>query len=399
MGLGLLDIDLKQFEAAKVEFHRAVDIAEEIAEDPERQDGHPGLIEAYLQLGRAYHFGNQLVESEICFRRMQDLAADWVSVEPGNEQAKDLLASSYRKLGDLRKFALDFKAAREAYLTAIKIGEELLQHRPDSFPYKTHLAIALDDLGGIARDQGAIPEARQRFERAVVLFSELVQSDPENLETRIWVMHTQLHLGRLEADQLQFEAAAELYRTVLDQANQLSSDGRLDGRRDASLSPRALTADLAACKAAPRALADVEFARSQRPVVAARLLVLRAKRRADVPKDPRRLTEFVESLLGLNSQDPEDQHDLARQIVAYITALDSAPWPASEAGERQSLRERCADRAVDLLVQSVEHGSADAVRAESGEFALLKAHPGYQALVASLKKSPGPQDQRINTPE
>jgi tetratricopeptide (TPR) repeat protein len=399
MGLGLLDIDLEQFEPAIVEFRRAVGIAEEIAADPNRPDARPGLIEAYLQLGRAYHFAHHYPESEVCFRKMQDLAAHWVSVEPANEQAKDLLASSYRKLGDLRKFVKDFKTAREDYLTAIQIGEQLLQHRPDSFPYKTHLAIAIDDLGGIARDQREIAEARQRFQAAAQLFSELVHSDPENLEMRIWLMHTQLHVARLEADQHQFGTAAKIYQSVLDQVNQLKSDGRLEGRRDPSLNPRTLTIEVAACKAAPHALEDAKFAGSQPAAVAARLLLLRAKTPASSREEGRRLFEGGESLLLLKPQDSEDQHDVARQIVAFIGLLDSAPRPDPEAGQRQSLRDRCADRAVDLLLQSAEHGSADALRPESNELAPLKAHPKYDALVARLKKSPPPQAERINTSE
>jgi tetratricopeptide (TPR) repeat protein len=399
MGLGLLDIALEQFEAAKVEFQHAVNVAEEIAKRPQRPDFRPGLIEAYLQLGRAYSFAHEVRESEVCFRKMQDLAAHWVSLEPKNAQARDLLASSYRKLGDLRKFEKNFQAAREDYLRAIKIGEALLEQWPESFPYKTHLAIAIDDLAGVARDQGEIAEARQRFSASKRLFSELLRSDPDNVETRFWLIHIQLHLARLEADQSRFGAAAELYRTALDQVNRLKNDGRLEGRHDPNVNPRVVATELAVVEAAPRALEDVSYAVAQPAVVAARLLLLRATRPAHASKDSRRLAEAGESLLELDSKDPIDQHDLARQIAAFLTALEAAPWPTADQSRREALRGRCADRAVALLVQSADGGAARAVQTESALLSPLKHHPGYQALINRLQRSPVPLDRRFSTSE
>ena len=56
MGRGLLSMATKQYGDAKVEFARAVVIAEVIAAGPSLKGGREGLIEAYLQVGRAYSF-------------------------------------------------------------------------------------------------------------------------------------------------------------------------------------------------------------------------------------------------------------------------------------------------------------------------------------------------------
>src|SRR5262249_17943335 len=62
------------------------------------------LIEAYLQLGRAYSFAHESPPAEVWFRKMHDLAERWVSEDPTQVRAHDLLASSLRKLADLKKF-------------------------------------------------------------------------------------------------------------------------------------------------------------------------------------------------------------------------------------------------------------------------------------------------------
>ena len=84
---------------------------------------------------------------------MHDLAAAWAHEEPGNHQARDLLASSLRKLADLKKFANNYAGAQQDYTNAITIGRELVQLEPLNFDFKSNLAIALDDLAGVVRNQ------------------------------------------------------------------------------------------------------------------------------------------------------------------------------------------------------------------------------------------------------
>ena len=65
------------------------------------------------------------------------MAARWVSNEPGNLRALDLLATSYRKLADERKLVEAYGAARESYLKAIAINRKVLSelaiHDPKGF--------------------------------------------------------------------------------------------------------------------------------------------------------------------------------------------------------------------------------------------------------------------------
>ena len=109
MGLGLLNMATEGFALARPEFERAATISAVIAAaQPGHDAGRRGLIEAYLQIGRAHSFQHEFVPAENWFRKMQALAATWVAEEPANHQARDLLASSLRKLADLKKFSKDY---------------------------------------------------------------------------------------------------------------------------------------------------------------------------------------------------------------------------------------------------------------------------------------------------
>jgi tetratricopeptide (TPR) repeat protein len=232
MGLGLVDLRDKLHEAAQIRFRNAVWMAESIALDrPRDTAARRDLIEAYLQLGRAHSFAGESADAGVWFRKMHDLADRWVREEPGQNQARDLLAAAFRKLGDLHKlFDTDFAAARQAYERAIDIGRALVEAEPESEPFKSNLATALDDLGGVAGKVGRTEEARRLFGEAERLFAELVARDPENLESRIHLLHTLYNAALLNLEEARYKEAGDALRRIRDDVRKLRRDGRVEGQ-------------------------------------------------------------------------------------------------------------------------------------------------------------------------
>jgi serine/threonine protein kinase len=246
MGLGHVDMRAKQYDAAKVGFHKAVAMAETIAAaKPDSDAARRDLIEACLQLGRAQQFSGESSDAEVWYRKMHDLARRWVAESPGNNQARDLLASALRKLGDMRKlFDRDLPAARgaarRAYTQAIAIGREIVAADPENDAYQNHLAYALDDLAGVARDEGGAEEARSLFVRAEQLFAGLVARDPENLELRLKWLQTRYRLAKLDRQESRYEEARAALTRIRDEWRDLGRDGRLEGQREVFTSEREL---------------------------------------------------------------------------------------------------------------------------------------------------------------
>ena len=147
--------------------------------------GARGLIETYLQIGRAHSFLHAVVPAETWFRKMQTLAAAWVAEEPGNHQARDLLASSLRKIADIKKFSKDYAGAQEDYMSAIAIGRDLVNLEPLNLDFKSHLSTALDDVAQVVRGPArlrvgnpALPGSRGTHRRIGG------DSDPDHLHYR-----------------------------------------------------------------------------------------------------------------------------------------------------------------------------------------------------------------------
>ena len=152
----------------------------------------------------------------------------------------------------MKKFSQDYVEARRLYLRAIEIGEALLEGTPDSFEFRTHLAIALDDLAGVARKQGRFQEARPLFQEAERHFRELVRADPEHLDSRLALLHTQYNCALLDRDESQFDAAIAGFRGVRDRLSVLKREGRLEERRGLFVDTTALDKEIASCEAASR---------------------------------------------------------------------------------------------------------------------------------------------------
>jgi hypothetical protein len=189
-----------------------------------------------------------------------------------------------------------------------------------------------------------------------------------------------------------------LFRQILDRVNPLHRDGRLVDRRDPFVNTRVLTTEIAVCDAAPRAVADLEFASSRPVVVAARLLLLHA-RKAKNQRDPRIATAVGEALIGLTPEIPEDSYDVARQLARFVAELDASDQVSEAWPERQSLRDRCANRGVDLLRQAVNRGLRDSTLLESAELTPFHYVPDYQALLAGLKSQSSGRTGQVKAPQ
>jgi tetratricopeptide (TPR) repeat protein/predicted Ser/Thr protein kinase len=398
MGLGLLCITSEQYDEAKIQMRHVVDIAEQMGANPAFTGSRQELIEAYLQLGRAHSFAREYPAAEGWFRKMQDLAAQWVALEPKNNQAKDLLASSYRKLADLKKFALDLAGARQDYLRAMAIARQVLADEPGNATFKANLGVALDDLAGVALDQREPGEARDLYRQAEQLFLQLVEADPEHFESLSKLLRTRYNVARLEEAESHYPQAGALFRTVLEEVSRLKRAGRLEDRRDAFANTKTLANEVAFCEAAPRALADMDFVRSQPAAVAARLLLLKASSTAS-EQDAQELKKVGETLLALQPDTPDDAYDVARHLALLISELRSSPSSKLASSDRQSLIDRCTDRAVQLLRAAIARGLRDPALLQSGELAPLHQHPGFKSLLASLKPPPVAPDNPVKTSE
>ena len=225
VGLGEIHLRAAETDLALKHFHRVVVLAEEIAAISAPNPGaRRGLLEAYVRLGRAHGFHGEYVDARPGFRKALVTAEQWEGDEPGNAEAASMLAWSYRKIGDIDKLSGNFDVARTDYLKAIAIGRASMTAHPTDLETKTHLATALNDLGGVLHNQRDLAGAEPLHAEAEKLFTDLADADPENADSQFALIHAQYDHARLQRDLSRFSEAAATYRRALNSLSRLSGD-------------------------------------------------------------------------------------------------------------------------------------------------------------------------------
>jgi tetratricopeptide (TPR) repeat protein len=325
------------------------------------------LIEAYHRLGQAQEAQNQrLPEAEKQFRAMHELAARWVESEPDSVAARDLLASSYCRLGRVLRRRNDASAAGTSYRKAIGLAKEVLGRQPKSLEYKFHLALAEINAAIFALDRQEHSDARPLLEQSERLFEELVTADPEDRENQVWLVHVLYQYGRLERDEDHFAKAEDDFRRALDRLRRLDREGKLEGRP--AFKYRHVTAierEIAYCAAAPRVLDEPSVADSQSPSVTISLLRFRARRLAQQGHEAE-LAATAEALCAFEAGDHVDQYNLARTLAMCVRYFEEGQAMKLPAAVRSALRRRCIDRSVAALNRAIERGVHHTVLVEIG---------------------------------
>ncbi len=385
-GLGELSLQADRNEEAVKHLSQVVALAERCAEiNPDHAQARGNLLEAYFRLGRAYGFNRELDRADVWFRKMHDLAEQWASLEPDNILARDLLATSFRKLADIRKLAGDDVAAQADYARAIALGQKLLLAEPTNLDVKVHLALALDDQAMTLSRLGRLEEAGPLSRQAEQLFTELVQIDPDDIDNRLRLLQTQFDCGCIAMDELQIKAALARIHGALDGLRLLDRDGTLEGRpRDKSqLLPR-FKDEMAACQAVAASPGDLAALRSDSARETCRLLRIRA----GVMAEEGRVAEFAataQALCELDAREPEDLYRIGRSLAWCAGRIDRIGGTATTGQDLKPLKQRCENRAVAALVQAIDSGLRDPGRLKhEPDLTSVREHVRFRQLIERL---------------
>jgi hypothetical protein len=139
----------------------------------------------------------------------------------------------------------------------------------------------------------------------------------------------------------------------------------------------------------PRAIADLDYARSRPVRLASALLVHRAKSMAG-NRNEREFIATVDALCDLEAHDKLSLINLAKARAECIGILGPSYSPSLDASERRRLQQRCADRGIDALTQAVDLGYDNVRHLEAGPGGLLilwnlQNHPAFPKLIQAMK--------------
>jgi hypothetical protein len=345
-----------------------------------------------LQLGHTFLWRNMLPEALAALGTALDLARRWVADEPHSVTARELIVATEVKLGDAYALiAHDWPATQTHYLEAIAVGRQLEGAATGRLAHQATLTVSLNNLVEHAIRAGRSAEVRLLIEEAERRASALAAADPDNVDYQILFAEAQASAAGVEAANDQFAAAAAQLWPALERLKRLKREGKLEGQPNYGVQYiQNWATDLAYFEGAPRALADIAFARSQPPEVAIRLLRLRARvlpRRSDWPG----LVATAEAVCGMKASDKVTLQWVASLCACCIRGIDAFPTDERPASEREAFRRRCTERAVAALAQAIDLGWNDVQSlAEGDDLKPLRNHPGFQTLIERLRRTQQP---------
>jgi tetratricopeptide (TPR) repeat protein len=291
-------------------------------------------------LARAYLWQRRADEARSTVAEMTTLAREWAERSPDDADALvewsdaiTLSASVAELAGEPPGLLLD---------QAVAILRRARKLDPTSRSSRDSLQVALADLGALAFAEGRFDDAARLYEEGLGLLDETALEDPEHLDTQLKIIDTQANLAACLRNRGRFAESASRLRPAVERLRSLKGEGRLRGLAVYENERLPLMeADLALAEAAPRALADREYARTRPAPLAARLLAFRLRDAAGRGDDVGVAAE-AEALLGLEAVEASELLSLARARAACYPLL--AP----------GLRERCAARVIDALGRALE---------------------------------------------
>jgi serine/threonine protein kinase/tetratricopeptide (TPR) repeat protein len=152
-----------------------------------------------------------------------DILAELVRAHPDVSEYQRDLAASYFELGSVYFDTANLDKAETTYQQALAIQEKLAQNYPDVSEYRRAVATTRDGLGFLAFRAGQYEKAQASLELALTTWSQLVESGVRAPEDRYGLATVQLRLGVTYADRGQTEkaetilkGAASTYQTLTD---------------------------------------------------------------------------------------------------------------------------------------------------------------------------------------
>jgi tetratricopeptide (TPR) repeat protein len=237
------------------------------------------------------------------------------------------LSASYKKLGNAY-LPFDAEAARDAFLNAARIDEPLADASPNDPVAQVHLAYSCGRLGALAMSLGDYSEAESQFDRGVRALEELAQVKNINDLPYPW--------------------------PLTPEAPALSAEEKAAGPALVKHWLNVQRRNVAICREAEYAIADLSFALAQPEDHVAELLFIRGRALAK-----RGLAEeavaTAERLAALDAAEGKQLFDAARIYTLAATNAVSDETRGVHLDEAGVGRERYLAKAVELLTQAADN--------------------------------------------
>jgi tetratricopeptide (TPR) repeat protein len=353
---------------------------------PKSTQARRELSVSHEKLGDIALGGHDIVTAGKHYRWALEQRQLLAAAAPKNSLAQRDLAIAYGKLGEVSQGQGDRVAARDSYEKAREAFEGLAEAYPGDTQLRRDCATAYLKLGVIHHQLGEPAKARAYRLKALDVFERVAGAAPDSVPAQADLANCCGLCGLAERQAKDFAQAARHFERGIAVLRPLDLKGKLKELPQLQRALHDHQRQLEFCKAAERAIDDVEFAVAQRPLeLAATLLTTRATVLADKGQHVQ-AAQTAEKLRGLGPQNANILYDVACCYALCVPGV--APGKPAEqlTAEEKDLQQKYGARALEALTEAVERGFKNVRQMETdSDLAAIRTASEYQQLVARLK--------------
>lgn len=399
-GRGDVMLALGKKEAARDAYDRSLEFRRALAiTDAEYPQTRRNLCVAYRKLGQVSLDLQDTPTAEFVYRKYVEVAQAMSKADPDSIEVQRTLLIAHGNLGDLSLTVKNPRAAKKSYCQTREIAQKLAEITSEAWAQRD-LSVAYNKLGHTCKQLGQLQAAKDNYQKSLTLRTNLLKADPKNpaaqrdlaityewlgttcfelreirsamanyregwaiceklakanpSESLFQCMWAQSHyrLGLCNEQQCQFHAACDFYELALAVAQRLENEGRL--KLYTSL-PKQCKHALNVCRAAPRALEDLDFALHQPSDIVPRLLILRCRTLAIRSKHTD-ASVAAGKLAELSPISPANLYDSACGYAHCVAAIGQGKRSDQFTDAERASQDLYAGQAVKLLASAYTAG-------------------------------------------
>jgi eukaryotic-like serine/threonine-protein kinase len=393
-GLGDVSLQLGDAATARDAFQKGLEISRKLAhDDPQNARAQADLACSYAKLGDANLQLANVDAARDVFQKSMEISQKLAHDDPRNAQAERDLAVSYGKLGDVNLQLDNVAAAGDAYQKDLVISLKLARDDPQSANAQRDLSLSYVRLGDVNLQLSDTESARNSFQKLLEISQKLAHDDPRNARAQTDLASSFGRLGNLEMGSENFSAAMRWFAQGVAILEKLDQDGKLANQPLFQGWLAEQRANLKLCKAAERAIDNLDFALGRTTQEIPDLLGIRSRvlarqgKHADAAATAEKLASLLEPVSGAN------RFQAAQCYALCAGGVKPASPRAQLSAEEQALQERYAARAVELLKQSHAAGyfkypDKHAKLDQDRNLDALRARDDFKKLLVEISAAP-----------
>jgi serine/threonine-protein kinase len=358
--------------------------------DPRSVQARTDLGFCYRRLGQFSWKLNQATAARDYYEKALKLLEESATQSPSSA-VRSALANTFLGLGDASRKLGEATTARSHFAKALEYFQQLTTDDPTPVN-RANEAMMYERLGGVSRQLGQFPKAREYYREALRQEEELAATDPANVRNQAQVAASFGNLGETEMKAYAYAQAADYFERGLAILQRLETEGKLKDKPIYQNWLRTFAKRIPVCRAAERALTDLDFALAQPLEVAVQVLYYRAAFLADQGRIAESAAT-VEKLRGLAPQTktPNTLYDVACCYAKCASGLGKGKGAGQISVADADLRKDYIRRAMEALTAAAQQGYSNVGHLEADpDLEALHGEKDYQELVQRLRQLAGP---------